>query len=135
MPFAPGTAGTIVGIPVYLALSRFSWTTYLISLLILTFLACYLSREAEKMFNEKDSPRIVIDEMVGFQWTMFLVSPTVLHILLGFGLFRFFDITKIYPAGYLAQRLPGGYGIVVDDVVAGMYSNIFLLLLIKSWGI
>lgn len=135
MPFAPGTAGTIVGIPVYLVLSRFSWTTYLISLLILTFLACYLSREAEKLFNEKDSPRIVIDEMVGFQWAMFLVSPTVLHILLGFGLFRFFDITKIYPAGYLAQRLPGGYGIVIDDVVAGMYSNVFLLLLIKSWGI
>jgi phosphatidylglycerophosphatase A len=135
VPFAPGTAGTIVGIPVYLVLSRFSWTTYLISLLILTFLACYLSREAEKLFNEKDSPRIVIDEMVGFQWAMFLVSPTVLHILLGFGLFRFFDITKIYPAGYLAQRLPGGYGIVIDDVVAGMYSNVFLLLLIKSWGI
>jgi phosphatidylglycerophosphatase A len=135
VPFAPGTAGTIVGIPVYLVLSRFSWTTYLISLLILTFLACYLSREAEKLFNEKDSPRIVIDEMVGFQWAMFLVSPTVLHILLGFGLFRFFDITKIYPAGYLAQRLPGGYSIVIDDVVAGMYSNVFLLLLIKSWGI
>ena len=124
-----------MGIPIYLVLSRFSWTTYLISLLILTFLACYLSREAEKLFNEKDSPRIVIDEMVGFQWAMFLVSPTVLHILLGFGLFRFFDITKIYPAGYLAQRLPGGYGIVIDDVVAGMYSNVFLLLLIKSWGI
>lgn len=135
MPFAPGTAGTLVGIPVYLVLSRFSWTTYLISLLILTFLACYLSREAEKLFNEKDSPRIVIDEVVGFQWAMFLVSPTVLHILLGFGLFRFFDITKIYPAGYLAQRFPGGYGIVIDDVVAGMYSNVFLLLLIKSWGI
>ena len=66
-----------MGIPIYLVLSRFSWTTYLISLLILTFLACYLSREAEKLFNEKDSPRIVIDEMVGFQWAMFLVSPTV----------------------------------------------------------
>jgi phosphatidylglycerophosphatase A len=103
--------------------------------MILTLLAIYISREGEKIFNEKDSPRIVIDEIVGFQWTMFLVLPTVLHILLGFFLFRLFDIVKIFPAGYLQNRLPGGYGIVIDDVVAGMYSNIILLLVIKFWGI
>lgn len=134
-PFAPGTVGTIAGIPVYLLLSRLSWTFYLISVLILTLLAIYISREGEKIFNEKDSPRIVIDEIVGFQWTMFLVLPTVLHILLGFFLFRLFDIVKIFPAGYLQNRLPGGYGIVIDDVVAGMYSNIILLIVIKFWGI
>jgi len=134
-PFAPGTVGTIAGIPVYLLLSRLSWTFCLISVLILTLLAIYISREGEKIFNEKDSPRIVIDEIVGFQWTMFLVLPTVLHILLGFFLFRLFDIVKIFPAGYLQNRLPGGYGIVIDDVVAGMYSNIILLLVIKFWGI
>jgi phosphatidylglycerophosphatase A len=134
-PFAPGTAGTIVGIPVYLLLSNLSWTLYLISVLILTFLACYISREAEKIFNEKDSPRIVIDEIVGFLWTMFLVLPTVLHIFSGFIIFRFFDIVKIFPAGYFERRLSGGYGIVIDDVVAGMYSNVILLLLIKFWGI
>jgi phosphatidylglycerophosphatase A len=127
--------GTIAGIPVYLLLSRLSWTFYLISVLILTLLAIYISREGEKIFNEKDSPRVVIDEIVGFQWTMFLVLPTVLHILLGFFLFRLFDIVKIFPAGYLQNRLPGGYGIVIDDVVAGMYSNIILLLVIKFWGI
>jgi len=134
-PFAPGTVGTIAGIPVYLLLSRLSWTFYLISVLILTLLAIYISREGEKIFNEKDSPRIVIDEIVGFQWTMFLVLPTVLHILLGFFLFRLFDIVKIFPAGYLQNRLPGGYGIVIDDVVAAMYSNIILLIVIKFWGI
>ena len=134
-PFAPGTVGTIAGIPVYLLLSRLSWTFYLISVLILTLLAIYISREGEKIFNEKDSPRIVIDEIVGFQWTMFLVLPTVLHILLGFFLFRLFDIVKVFPAGYLQNRLPGGYGIVIDDVVAGMYSNIILLIVIKFWGI
>lgn len=127
--------GTIAGIPVYLLFSRLSWTFYLISVLILTLLAIYISREGEMIFNEKDSQRIVIDEIVGFQWTMFLVLPTVLHILLGFFLFRLFDIVKIFPAGYLQNRLPGGYGIVIDDVVAGMYSNIILLLVIKFWGI
>ena len=101
----------------------------------ITILACYVSREAERMFGEKDSPRIVIDEIVGFQWTMFLVAPTVLHVSAGFILFRFFDILKVFPAGYLQRRLPGGCGIVMDDVVAGMYSNIALLLIIKFWGI
>ena len=130
-PFAPGTAGTLVGIPVYLIISRLSWTLYLISILILTSLACYISQEAEKIFNEKDSPHIVIDEIVGFQWTMFLISPTVIHVLLGFAFFRFFDIIKIFPAGYVQNRLPGGYGIVADDVISGIYSNIALLLLIR----
>ena len=87
------------------------------------------------MFGEKDTSLIVIDEMVGFQWTMFLVAPTVLHVFIGFILFRLFDIFKMFPAGYFQRRLPGGYGIVIDDVVAGMYANIALLLLIKFWGI
>jgi len=134
-PFAPGTMGTVAGIPVYLLLTRLSWTFYLISILVITFLAFYISREGEKIFNEKDSPRIVIDEIVGFQLTMFLVHPTVLHVLMGFFLFRLFDIVKIFPARYLQDSLPGGYGIVIDDVVAGMYSNIILLIVIKFWGI
>jgi phosphatidylglycerophosphatase A len=87
------------------------------------------------MFGEKDASCIVIDEMVGFQWAMFLIAPTVLHVFIGFILFRLFDILKIFPAGYCHKRLPGGYGVVIDDVVAGMYANIVLLLIIKFWGI
>jgi phosphatidylglycerophosphatase A len=100
-----------------------------------TSLACYVSNKAERMFGEKDTSLIVIDEMVGFQWTMFLVAPTVLHVFIGFILFRLFDIFKIFPAGYFQRRLPGGYGVVIDDVVAGMYANIAFLLIIKFWGI
>jgi len=127
--------GTIAGIVVYLLLSCFPWGFYLLSVAILTFLAFYVSREAEKVFNEKDSPRIVIDEIVGFQYAMFLVTPTALHILLGFVLFRIFDIVKTFPAAYFEKRLPGGYGVVADDIVAGIYSNVLLLLLIKYLGI
>ncbi|HYA13683.1 MAG TPA: phosphatidylglycerophosphatase A [Syntrophales bacterium] len=133
VPFAPGTAGTLVGILIYLALSRLSWTVYLVIIVIITFLACYVSREAERIFEEKDPPRVVIDEIIGFQWSMFLITPTVLHVFAGFILFRFFDILKIFPAGYFQRSLPGGWGIVMDDVVAGMYGNIALLLLIKFW--
>ncbi|MEN6321283.1 MAG: phosphatidylglycerophosphatase A [Syntrophaceae bacterium] len=135
VPFGPGTAGTLVGIPIYLLLARLSWIHYFVIVVVLTGVACYVSREAERLLNEKDSPSIVIDEIVGLQWTMFLVSPTVLHVFAGFFLFRFFDIMKIFPTGYFQRRLPGGYGIVMDDVVAGMYSNILLLLAIKFWGV
>jgi len=135
VPFAPGTAGTLVGILIYLALSRLSWTVYLVIVVIITFLACYVSREAERIFEEKDPPHVVIDEIIGFQWSMFLITPTVLHVFAGFILFRFFDILKIFPAGYFQRSLPGGWGIVMDDVVAGMYGNITLLLIIKFWVI
>ena len=94
-----------------------------------------MSGEAEKIFNEKDSSRIVIDEIVGFQFAMFLVTPTALHVFLGFLLFRFFDIAKPFPVRLCERKLPGGYGVVGDDIVAGVYANIFLLLSIKYLGV
>ena len=100
-----------------------------------SFLAVYVSREAEKIFNKKDAQCIVIDEIVGFQFTMFLITPTVLHIFIGFLLFRFFDIIKLFPAGLCERKVSGGYGVVGDDVIAGIYANISLLLLIKHLGV
>ncbi|MDI6776625.1 MAG: phosphatidylglycerophosphatase A [Syntrophales bacterium] len=135
VPLAPGTAGTIVGIPIYLIFSFLSWPYYLVTILVFTCLAWYLSRRAEKIFDEKDSPHIVIDEIVGLQYTMFLVAPTVLHVFLGFLLFRFFDIVKCFPASYFERKLPDGYGVVADDIVAGIYSNMVLLFLTEFWGI
>jgi len=135
VPLAPGTAGTVAGIPIYLLFSFLSWPYYLISVLVITCLAWHLSRKAERIFGEKDSPHIVIDEIVGFQYAMFLVTPTVLHVFLGFILFRFFDIIKCFPAVYLQRRLPDGYGIVADDVLAGIYSNMVLLSLAEFCGI
>jgi len=101
----------------------------------LSFLAVYISQEAEKIFNKKDASQIVIDEIVGVQFTMFLVTPTVLHILAGFIFFRFFDIFKPFPVRLCEKRLPGGYGVVGDDIAAGIYGNIILLLLVKFAGI
>lgn len=133
-PFAPGTAGTVVAIPVYLIFSPLSWPLYLLSALALTFLAVYVSQEAEKLFQKKDAPQIVIDEIAGFMWTMFLAAPTGWHILLGFVFFRLFDILKPFPARFLQSRLPGGYGIVLDDVAAGIYANLSLLILSKFFN-
>ena len=133
-PLAPGTAGTIVAIPLYLVFSFFSWPLYLLSATAFTCLACLVSGEAEQIFQEKDSPRIVIDEMAGFLWTMFLATPTVAHVIAGFVLFRVFDIWKPFPARTIQDGLPGGYGIVGDDLVAGIYSNVALALLIRFFG-
>jgi len=100
-----------------------------------SFLAIYVSGEAENMFRKKDAPQIVIDEIAGFQFTMFLITPTAWHIFCGFLLFRFFDILKPFPADYCQKRLPGGYGVVGDDIVAGIYANVSLTLLILALGI
>ena len=63
------------------------------------------------------------------------MTPSVLHVMLGFIFFRVFDIVKPFPARLFQNRLPGGYGIVLDDVVAGIYANLLLLILVKFWGI
>lgn len=131
VPFAPGSAGTIVGIPIYLALSFLSWPYYLISLIVITYLACYVSHESERIFHEEDPACVVVDEMVGFIWVMFLVEPTLLRVVWGYILFRFFDVGKIFPANYVQNKLKGGYAVVMDDVVAGIYSNIIILLMIR----
>jgi len=70
-----GNGGTVVAIPIYLIFSPLSWPLYLLSALALTFLAIYVSQEAEKDFRKKDASQIVIDEIAGFLWTMFLVTP------------------------------------------------------------
>jgi phosphatidylglycerophosphatase A len=125
-PFAPGTAGTIVAIPLYLALSPLSWPYYLASVSLLTLLAVYASGEAESIFGRKDSPRIVIDEIVGLLWSLALVAPTGWRIAAAFFLFRIFDILKPPPARWCQDRLPGGWGVVGDDVMAGLWANAVL---------
>ncbi len=134
-PLAPGTAGTLIGIPLFLVFSALPWAVWLISIVAFAFLAWYVSEEAEKLFGRKDASCIVIDEIAGLQWSLFLVAPTVLHVVLGFLLFRFFDVVKPFPARFCQDRLPGGLGVVADDLAAGVYANGVLQILIRLGGI
>ena len=134
-PLAPGTAGTLVGIPLYLVFSVLPWPLWLITVVAFTCLAWHVSEEAEKLFGRKDAPCIVIDEIAGLQWSLFLIAPTVLHMVLGFFLFRLFDIVKPFPARLFQERLPGGLGVVADDLAAGVYANVVLQVLIRLGGI
>lgn len=129
-PLAPGTAGTLVGIPLFLILSKLPWPWYMAILVSMSFIAVYICGEAEKIFQARDSQKIVLDEIIGLQFALSLASPTVPHIIAGFVLFRFFDIVKIFPAR-ICERLPGGAGVIADDIVAGIYANILLLSAIR----
>jgi phosphatidylglycerophosphatase A len=128
-PIAPGTLGTLIAIPIYYFLSGISSPLYEITLIGFLFLSVWISENAEIFFGKKDDQRIVIDEIVGFLITMLWVPKTIHFILIGFFLFRFFDILKPFPIRRLEKRLKGGYGVVLDDVMAGVYSSIVLHLI------
>ena len=122
-PFAPGTAGTAVGVLLYLFISRFSLTAYILFTIALFFAGVWLSTRAEIIFGKKDSGIIVIDEIEGFFITMLLLPKTATFIVLGFFLFRILDIIKPFSG---VQRLEGGLGVMIDDVIAAVIANILL---------
>jgi phosphatidylglycerophosphatase A len=128
-PVAPGTLGTLVAIPVYYFLSENPSPLYEITLIGFFFLSVWISENAETFFGKKDDPRIVIDEVMGFLITMLWVPKTTGFIMIGFFLFRFFDILKPFPIRQWERRLKGGFGVVLDDVMAGIYANIILYLI------
>jgi len=122
-PFAPGTIGTLVAIPLVLILSFFSPLTYGVATVVIFCCGVWSAGIAEVFFQRKDAPPIVIDEIVGFLITMFYVPKHLKYVILGFFLFRFFDIIKPYPAGFINEQIRGGWGVVLDDVFAGIYAN------------
>lgn len=128
-PVAPGTLGTLIAIPVYYFLSNILSPIYEITLVGFFFLSVWISENAERVFRKKDDQRIVIDEVIGFLITMLWVPKTLLFVIIGFLLFRFFDILKPFPIRRLEKGFKGGFGIVLDDVVAGVYANIILRLI------
>lgn len=113
-------------IPLYLLISHLSSPYYLVILLSSMCTAIWASDRAEVIFQSKDCRHIVIDEMVGFLVVMVAVPPTWTNILLGFLLFRALDIIKPFPIRYIEERLRGGYGVVLDDTIAGIYANLII---------
>ncbi len=126
LPIAPGTWATLLAIPMESFLSKIPSPFYELTLLTLFFLSSRISEKAESLFGRRDDPRIVIDEMLGFFITLLWIPKTPLSMGVGFLLFRFFDILKPFPIRYLEKRLKGGYGVVMDDIVAGAYGNVLL---------
>jgi phosphatidylglycerophosphatase A len=130
-PIASGTAGTLAAIPFYIWLARLPLPLYLLTLAAFFFLACWVSGKAEIIFQEKDSGKIVIDEVAGYLVTMIAIPFDWRYMVVGFFLFRFFDIVKPPPASWFDRKLKNGYGVVLDDVAAGVYAWFCLLLLTR----
>ena len=126
-PFAPATFASLVWLAAYLFVPGGGWLVHPLVVRCAILVAVYLSHEAEKYWGH-DAHRIVIDEFVGMQVTLLAVEPSFLMGSAGFVLFRIFDILKPFPAGR-AQRLPGGVGVVADDIAAGLYCRLILLVL------
>ena len=137
-PVASGTFGTLAGIPVFYLLSGFPPLLYLLTWLALLFLSFWAAGAAGKIYGVVDDGRIVIDELVGYLVTVAFLPFSWSTALLGFLLFRVFDILKPPPASWFDQKLKNGYGVVLDDVVAGIYGAIALRLLLPPltalWG-
>jgi len=130
-PVASGTVGTLAAVPLYLVLARLPLPLYLLTLTAFFFFSCWIAGLAEELFVEKDSGKIVIDEVVGYLVTMAGVAVSWQAVAAGFFLFRFFDIVKVEPARSIDRHLKNGYGVVLDDVVAGIYSCLALHLLMR----
>lgn len=126
-PFAPATFASLVWLAVYLLVPGGRWLVHPVVVLCTIPIAILLSHEAERYWG-RDAHPIVIDEFVGMQVTLLAVAPSLLMGAVGFVLFRVFDVLKPFPAGR-AQRLPGGLGVVTDDVAAGLYARLGLLVL------
>ncbi|MCX7552400.1 phosphatidylglycerophosphatase A [Marinicella sp. S1101] len=132
-PKAPGTFGTLAAIPLYLLMMGLSWPYYLL-MLVVTFVAgVYICEQASKNLGVHDHGGIVWDEFVGFWLTMFLIPWHWQWLLLGFVLFRFFDIIKPFPIKWLDQHVKGGFGIMIDDVIAGLYAWLILYLIVSYY--
>lgn len=119
---APGTFGTLAAIPIFWLIQELSWPLYVLWLLVTFALGVYWCDRSARALGVHDHGGIVWDEMVGYWLTMFLAPAGWLWMLAGFVLFRFFDIIKPWPIGWVDRRVAGGFGIMFDDVLAAVYS-------------
>jgi len=121
-PFAPGTCGTLVAIPFYLLIAQLDLPYYLAFILLAFAIGVYLCKYTSAALGVHDHSGIVWDEFVGFWITMIAVPVNWQWIVAGFVLFRVFDIVKPWPVKVVDKRMTGGFGIMFDDVLAGLYA-------------
>ncbi len=123
---APGTVATAATIPLWWALSQTGPIIYMIVVLLLVPLGIAAAQAYDSQATEHDAKEIVIDEVVGFLITMVWLPVTWQSLVLGFIIFRFLDIVKPPPIRQLDQRVKGGFGVMIDDIAAGVIGSLIL---------
>lgn len=128
-PVAPGTFGTIAAIPLVMLMPN-TMPIYIALVLVLFVAGVWICDTCANNLGVHDHPAIVFDEWVGYMITMIFAPRSFLFLAIGFALFRFFDIVKPWPIGYVDKQVAGGMGIMIDDVIAGVFAAIVLQLII-----
>jgi phosphatidylglycerophosphatase A len=128
-PKAPGTVATLATIPLWYLLSQLGPIFYMAITLLLVFVGIIAAQAYEDHIGKHDSKEIVIDEVVGFLITMTWLPITWQSMVIGFAVFRFLDIVKPPPIRQLDRNVGGGFGVMVDDIVAGIIGSIIMQLL------
>tara|TARA_Y100001935_G_C17282658_1_gene498435 strand:+ start:533 stop:1021 length:489 start_codon:yes stop_codon:yes gene_type:complete len=129
-PVAPGTAGTLLAVLIFYFLSLLNFWSYLFITLCILLLGIFICQKTSKDMCVEDHPGIVWDEITGFLITMIGSPREFIWILIGFLLFRFFDILKPWPIGWVDKNVKGGAGIMLDDILAGIISMVILNILL-----
>jgi phosphatidylglycerophosphatase A len=127
LPRMPGTWGTLATLPFLYGIGRFNppYFLFIPFLVITTIISSFIADRAQKEFNSHDPQWIVIDEFLGMSvaW-LFIQTHNLLHLLILFVLFRFFDIVKFWPASYFDKKVQHGAGTILDDIVSGIYAGV-----------
>ena len=126
IPFAPGTFGSLIGLPLCFALTGISLTSAMLCTLFFIIFAVFIADAAEKILKQNDPGCIVIDEIAGIMVTFIGWPFNPVTVVSGFIIFRILDILKPFPIRNLDKRISGGLGVVADDVTAGIISNLLL---------
>ena len=125
-PWAPGTAGTLVAVPLIMFIGSFGWRAHAIVALVLCVVGVSICGISAKRLGVHDHPGIVWDEIAGYAITMLTVPLTWYWLLAGFVVFRLLDIVKPWPIREADHRLRGGLGIMLDDMIAGAIAGLVL---------
>lgn len=130
IPFAPGTFGTLMAIPFYLCLQALPFIYYLAFVILFAIFSSWICERVSREIHEHDHPGMCLDEFAGFFVTMINAPHGWPWIILGFLLFRVFDIWKPWPIRYLDEHVHGGLGMVLDDIVAGIFAMLVIQVLV-----
>jgi len=132
-PKAPGTIGTLAAVPVFLLFTLLTPLFYFLAVVIVCITGIYICDKTAKDVGVHDHGAIVWDEIAGYLITMFLIPVSWQNIVVGFLLFRIFDIVKPWPISYLDKHVHGGFGIMIDDIVAGLLALACMHFILGYW--
>jgi phosphatidylglycerophosphatase A len=128
-PLAPGTMGTLTAIPLAWALARGPWFVFWIATVLVSAIGTWAAERFQQANDTDDDQRIVVDEVAGYLVTLLLVPKSGAAMLLAFFLFRLFDIWKPFPVRLIDRKVGGGWGVMADDLAAGVYGALSLFAL------